>query len=288
VAIGLGAGRQFDVVFEFLHRTPQESAGNVSSPWQRTAILNGKTADCALRREMGTFLDSWQTGTGREIRLFGLYDAHMKRPRGRPKHADLLTPSEWRTVYAVQHGMTNQEIARRRGVSVNAVKFHVANALAKLGLADRKALRAWFRAPRDGANDTRRTTMTSLQLGPIGQIARSVSDTAASEKWYRDMLGLPHLYTFGTLAFFDCGGTRLMLSQREGGAAAESILYLRVADIGAAHDALKQRGVKFTHAPHMIHRHADGTEEWMAFFEDPDARPLALMSQRKMGSAPVS
>ncbi len=117
--------------------------------------------------------------------------------------------------------------------------------------------------------------------GPIGQIARSVSDTAASEKWYREVLGLPHLYTFGTLAFFDCGGTRLMLSQREGGAAAESILYLRVPDIGAAYEALKQRGAKFTHAPHLIHRHADGTEEWMAFFEDPDARPLALMSQQR-------
>ena len=47
--------------------------------------------------------------------------------------------------------MSNAEIARRRGVSVDAVKFHVANALAKLGLRDRKALRAWFRAPRDGA-----------------------------------------------------------------------------------------------------------------------------------------
>jgi methylmalonyl-CoA/ethylmalonyl-CoA epimerase len=29
----------------------------------------------------------------------------------------------------------------------------------------------------------------------------------------------------------------------------------------------------------MIHRHADGTEEWMCFFEDPDGRPLALMSR---------
>jgi DNA-binding NarL/FixJ family response regulator len=36
-----------------------------------------------------------------------------KRPRGRPPHADVLTPAEWRTVYAVQHGMTNAEIARR-------------------------------------------------------------------------------------------------------------------------------------------------------------------------------
>ncbi len=121
---------------------------------------------------------------------------------------------------------------------------------------------------------------TELKLGPIGQIARSVSDTVASEKWYRDVLGLTHLYTFGPLAFFDLGGTRLMLSQ-EGGAAKESILYLRVPDIGAAHATLTVRGVKFTHAPHLIHRHADGTEEWMAFFEDPDARPMALMSQAK-------
>jgi DNA-binding CsgD family transcriptional regulator/catechol 2,3-dioxygenase-like lactoylglutathione lyase family enzyme len=204
-----------------------------------------------------------------------------QRPRGRPPHADVLTPSEWRTVHAVQHCMSNAEIARRRGVSVDAVKYHVANALAKLGLRDRKALRAWFRAPRDGALARRITMNLSAKLGPIGQIARSVSDIAASEKWFRDVLGLPHLYTFGTLAFFDCGGTRLMLAQEKSGAAKESVLYLRVADIAAAHEDLRQRGAKFTHAPHMIHRHTDGTEEWMAFFEDPDGRPLALMSQVK-------
>ena len=197
----------------------------------------------------------------------------QKRPRGRPRHADLLTPAEWRTVYAVQHGMTNVEIARRRGVSVNAVKFHVTNALAKLGLADRKALRAWFRGGEVAMK-------TGLKLESVGQIARSVSDVAASERWYRDVLGLPHLYTFGTLAFFDLGGTRLMLSEEKGGATKESILYLKTADIGAAHAVLTERGVKFTHAPHMIHRHADGTEEWMAFFEDPDGRPLAIMVQR--------
>jgi catechol 2,3-dioxygenase-like lactoylglutathione lyase family enzyme len=119
---------------------------------------------------------------------------------------------------------------------------------------------------------------TELEFKGIGQIARSVADISVSEKWYREVLGLPHLYTFGTLAFFDCGGTRLMLSQ-EAGAAKESILYLRVTDIAAAHQTLLARGVKFTNAPHMIHRHADGTEEWMAFFEDPDGRPLAIMVQ---------
>jgi DNA-binding CsgD family transcriptional regulator/catechol 2,3-dioxygenase-like lactoylglutathione lyase family enzyme len=211
----------------------------------------------------------------------------MKRTRGRPRHADILTPAEWRTVHAVQHGMTNVEIARRRGVSVDAVKFHMSNALTKLGLSDRRALKAWFRAPRDGALAARgRKTLMKTQplaLGPIGQIARTVGDLHVSESWYREMLGLRHLYTFGTLAFFDCGGTRLMLSQGQAGAAQDSILYLRVPDIAAAHTTLQERGVKFTHAPHLVHRHADGTEEWMAFFTDPDDRPLALM-----GTLPIS
>ncbi len=202
--------------------------------------------------------------------------------RGRPRHADLLTPAEWRTVHAVQHGLTNREIARRRGVSVDAVKYHVANALAKLGLSDRKALRKWFRTPADSALQNRGRSMTSsLQLGPIGQISRSVGDIAQSAAWYDKVLGLPHLYTFGTLAFFDCGGTRLMLTQEGGASPKESILYLRVEDIGRAHDELQRRGVEFTHAPHMIHRHTDGTEEWMAFFKDPDGRPLAIMSQAR-------
>ena len=162
--------------------------------------------------------------------------------------------------------MTNVEIARRRGVSVDAVKFHVTNALAKLGLPDRRALRAWFRAPRDGALAVQGSkSMNEKPLsGAIGQIARSVSDIGTSEKWYRDVLGLPHLYTFGTLAFFDCGGTRLMLAQEKSGAVKESILYLRVSDIVPAHEALKQRGVQVhtraahDSSPRRRHRGMDG------------------------------
>jgi len=81
------------------------------------------------------------------------------------------------------------------------------------------------------------------------------------------------------LAFFDCGGVRLMLTEEAQAPAAESILYLRVADISAAHEQLRARGVEFISAPHMIHKHADGTEEWMAFFKDPEGRTLAIMSQ---------
>ena len=121
---------------------------------------------------------------------------------------------------------------------------------------------------------------TTGRLGPLGQIARSVKDIKESERWYREVLRLPHLYTFGTLAFFDCGGTRLMLTQESAAApAAESVLYFRVDDIRRAQTELQERGAEFINAPHMIHRHADGTEEWMAFFKDPDGRPLAIMAQ---------
>ena len=119
-----------------------------------------------------------------------------------------------------------------------------------------------------------------MKFGPIAQIARSVRDIEQAEDWYKNTLGLPHLYTFGKLAFFDCNGTRLMLSQ-ESAAVPESILYLRVADIASAHELLKARGVEFINAPHMIHKHTDGTEEWLSMFKDPEGRPLGLMAQAK-------
>jgi len=200
--------------------------------------------------------------------------------RGRPPHDDLLTPSEWRTVHAVQHGMTSREIAERRGVSIETIKFHVANALAKLQLGNRKALRQWFRAPKHSALNGRENTVAeSLVLGPIGQISRSVRNVEEAQTWYGKVLGIPHLFTFGKLAFFDCGGTRLMLTQEERPSAAESVIYFRVPDIAKAHEELRSRGVEFTNVPHMIHKHADGTEEWMAFFKDPEGRPLGIMSQ---------
>jgi len=200
--------------------------------------------------------------------------------RGRPPHADVLTPTEWRVVHAVQHGLSNRAIAARRGTSTDAVKFHVSNALSKLGLADRRALRRWFREPGSSALRGKEPSMSTVTLGPLAQISRTVRDIKESEAWYGKTLGLPHLYTFGALAFFDCGGTRLYLHAQEK-PAPESILYLRVEDIRAAYDTLRSRGVEFADAPHLIHRHADGTEEWMAHFSDPEGRPLAIMAQVK-------
>jgi DNA-binding CsgD family transcriptional regulator/catechol 2,3-dioxygenase-like lactoylglutathione lyase family enzyme len=207
--------------------------------------------------------------------------------RGRPRWADVLTPAEWRVVDAVRHGMTNPLIARRQGVSVDAVKFHVSNAMAKLGLASRLELRRWDGVASDSALKKAREAKMSdvmekpgqrLQLGPLGQIGRSVKDIAAAEAWYRDVLGLAHLYTYGNLAFFDLGGVRLFLEQGSG-APSQSVLYFRVDDIHGAYAELEGRGVNVVSAPHLIFRHPDGMEEWMAFFEDNEGRPLALMTQ---------
>lgn len=205
-----------------------------------------------------------------------------ERGRGRPPHGDLLTPAEWRVVEAVRHGLSNPAIAARLGVGVDAVKYHVGNALQKLGLTSRAELRRWSGVRRDSCLQGRTEAMDpDLKLGAFGQISRTVTDIAAARRWYADVLGLPHLYSFGDLAFFDCGGVRLFLSQGEG--APESILYFRVEDVHATAAALTARGASFVSAPHMIHRHEDGTEEWMAFFNDPDQRPLAIMSQQRGG-----
>lgn len=119
------------------------------------------------------------------------------------------------------------------------------------------------------------------QIGSIGQVSRQVRDLDTAVAWYRDVLGLTHLFTFGTLAFFDCQGLRLFLSagEKEDGEPGDSILYFTTDDIEAAHRRLAAHGVVFRGAPHMIHRHESGAEEWMAFFEDPDGKLLALMSQ---------
>lgn len=199
--------------------------------------------------------------------------------RGRPPYDDVLTPAEWRVVEAVRHGMTNSEIAARRGISLDAVKFHVANALQKLSLESRFELRRWNGVRRSSQLSTREVQVSETKLRAIGQIARSVRNVASAKRFYGEVLGLPHLYSFGNLAFFDCGdGVRLFLSEGDGGPS-ESILYFRVEDVRWTHDQLTRRGVEFTHAPHMIHRHDDGAEEWMAFFKDDEGRPLAIMAQ---------
>src|SRR5437762_5345899 len=97
----------------------------------------------------------------------------IPRGRGRPPHPDVLTPTEWRILDALRHGMPRREIAARRGISLNAVKYHARNIAGKLGVASARELRAWPGQPigsRVAASQESAMTST-LQLGPIGQVS---------------------------------------------------------------------------------------------------------------------
>jgi DNA-binding CsgD family transcriptional regulator/catechol 2,3-dioxygenase-like lactoylglutathione lyase family enzyme len=200
-----------------------------------------------------------------------------QKARGRPADPDILTPAEWQDVDAVRQGLTNRQIARLRNVSIDAVKYHVSNALTKLGLTRRAQLRQWPGTAQRSPIYNRKEKGKKMTFGPVGQIARGVQNIEEARKWYAEVLGLTHLYSFGDMAFFDCGGTRLFLSPTKG--EGDSILYISVTDIHETQRRMEARGVVFINAPHMIHRHENGVEEWMAFFSDNDGRPLALMEQ---------
>ena len=121
--------------------------------------------------------------------------------------------------------------------------------------------------------------MATFGLGQIGQIAVTVTDIDRAVAFYRDVLGMRFLFQFPNLAFFDCGGVRLMLSIPEGAApAGNSVIYYKVDEIQQVADTLTSRGVAFEAKPHLIAKMPDH-DLWMAFFRDPDRNLLALMCE---------
>lgn len=132
-------------------------------------------------------------------------------------------------------------------------------------------------------------TTGAVGIRRVGQIAITVRNVETATAFYRDVLGLRHLFDAPPkMSFFDCGGTRLLLGESEdaavpgdASAAVDSrvILYLDVADIAAAHAALESRSVRFSVAPHKVADLGD-RELRLAFFADPDGNNLALMSEQ--------
>src|SRR5215470_10362312 len=117
-------------------------------------------------------------------------------------------------------------------------------------------------------------------LSRIGQIAINAHDVDRATAFYRDVLGLPHLFRAGQLSFFDCGGVRLMLDKPEKPEFdhPSSIVYFQVADIQAAYQRLQAAGAKFEDKPHMLARMSNH-DLWMTFFRDSEGNLLALMSE---------
>jgi len=120
----------------------------------------------------------------------------------------------------------------------------------------------------------------SIGISRLGQIAINVQQIDRATAFYRDILGLPLLFTAGNLAFFDCGGVRLMLTLPEKPEFDHpgSILYFTVPDIVSAHWQMLDAGVHFEDTPHLIAR-MPNHDLWMTFFRDSEKNLLALMCE---------
>jgi methylmalonyl-CoA/ethylmalonyl-CoA epimerase len=121
----------------------------------------------------------------------------------------------------------------------------------------------------------------NLQNARVAQLLIAVSDFDKGVAFYRDVLGIPFLFAAPPqMAFFDCGGVRLLVGVAPSGQMAQrgSTIYFRVPDMQAVFSTLAALGVPFAAEPHVVHR-TGTSEHWLAEFADPDGNPLALMSE---------
>jgi len=130
-----------------------------------------------------------------------------------------------------------------------------------------------------------------LSLSRIGQIGVRARDIDRATAFYRDTLGMRHLFTVpGKMSFFDCDGVRLMLSLPEGGPEFDhpgSVIYFKVDDIQKAFETLVEHGVTISARPHLI-AHMGAYDLWMGFFRDSEDNVLSLMSEVPAVTGPSS
>ncbi len=121
---------------------------------------------------------------------------------------------------------------------------------------------------------------SSLGITGLGQIAINVHDLPRAVAFYRDVLGLPFLFAAGSMAFFDCGGVRLLLGtpDRPELNHPSSILYFRVPEIQPAYQYLLAKNAAIESAPRLIAR-MPTCDLWMAAFHDSEDNLLELMSE---------
>lgn len=122
---------------------------------------------------------------------------------------------------------------------------------------------------------------TNFGLSTIGQIAVNAHDLERAVDFYRDQLGMKHLFSVPPkMAFFDCDGLRLMLSLPEKPEFdhPSSILYFKVDNIQQAAQTLSDRGVPFEEQPVFV-ANMGSYDLWMASFRDSEDNLLAMMSE---------
>lgn len=124
------------------------------------------------------------------------------------------------------------------------------------------------------------TSPANLGIKNIGQISIIVHDLPRATAFYRDTLGLPLLFTAPNLAFFDCGGVRLMLGPAETPELdhPSSTLYFRVPNLNVAHQRLVELGVQIVAPPRLI-APMPTYDLWMNAFRDSEGNIMELMSE---------
>jgi methylmalonyl-CoA/ethylmalonyl-CoA epimerase len=125
--------------------------------------------------------------------------------------------------------------------------------------------------------------MAALSLSRIKQIAIPVNDIAEATRFYRDVLGMRHLFDAPpALSFFDCGGVQLMLSgpaaQGPDGGQQHPVLFYDVDDIRAMFARVTSAGAQSIQEPHVIAR-MNGREIWIGYVSDGQGNHVGLMSE---------
>jgi methylmalonyl-CoA/ethylmalonyl-CoA epimerase len=115
----------------------------------------------------------------------------------------------------------------------------------------------------------------------IAQIAVNVRDLERATAFYRDVVGLPFLFAATDMAFFDCGGVRLMLARPSEARFDHpaSVLYYTVADVDKTWQACVARGAAVEREPQCVHS-GEQADMWMGFLRDTEDNVLALVEQR--------
>ena len=122
-------------------------------------------------------------------------------------------------------------------------------------------------------------------MAEVFQVAQRAVDLDRARAFYSRLLETEPAGFFDPpgLLFFRVGGVRLLLER----GASSALIYLRVPDVAAAVERLREDGATIVGEPHVIFSHEDdklgpaGTDEWMAFFEDSEGNTVGLVSHAR-------
>jgi methylmalonyl-CoA/ethylmalonyl-CoA epimerase len=125
-------------------------------------------------------------------------------------------------------------------------------------------------------------TEGKVALSRIRQVALPVREIETAKQFYRDTLGMRHLFDAPpALSFFDCGGVQLMLAGPEGqgthGPEQHGVLFYDVSNIKDTHAAIESSGAKTLEQPRVIAR-MNGREIWISSISDGQGNVVGLMS----------